>query len=192
MSSVDRRTARVEHNLLAEHPEIPQNLKARDLEFSLCSKGHAVVLARLWHSRLPKVQDGPWMFAFKASCCDVTFAVALWNSPSARTLPSHWLELRRLACSPDAPRNTCSRFLGWMIRYLRKQKPSAERCISYQDMAVHEGTIYKASNWVRAFVAKGRRRDRSRPRKGTLRAYRSNINSDAVDASTKVRWEMKL
>ena len=46
----------------------------------------------------------------------VTYAVALWHNPSARTLPGHWLELRRMACAPDAPHCTASRFLAEMTK----------------------------------------------------------------------------
>jgi len=123
---------------------------------------------------------------------DVTFAVALWNNPSARTLPQHWLELRRMACSEDAPRNTASRFLALMVQWFRDNRPEAEKCISYQDTAVHKGTIYKAAGWTAGFVSKARQRDRSKNRLGTKRAYRSDMNGKEPSASEKVRWEKLL
>lgn len=167
-------------------------LKARHLDIGLCTKHHAVALTRRWHSRLPNVQDGPWQYAFKSSYGPVTYAVALWNNPSTRSLPHHWLELRRMAAAPDVPYNTCSRFLAWMVRYFREHCPERERCISYQDTEVHTGTIYKAANWHIAHVGKKRYRDRSKPRTGTNRMYRSNINTDDVDAAAKIRWEIEL
>jgi len=184
---------RVEHPLLfpLEHRQGTAQ-KARELEFSRCSTAHAVLLTRKWHSRLPNTQAGPWQYAFKASRGGLTYAVALWNNPSARTLPPHWLELRRMACSPDAPKYTASRMLGWMVRYFRRECPERERCISYQDTAVHLGTIYKAANWTPAYIAKARVRDRSKDRVGTHRAYRSNLNGPDPDAAEKVRWEMPL
>jgi hypothetical protein len=78
------------------------------------------------------------------------------------------------------------------VRYFRSECPERERCISYQDTAVHEGTIYKASNWTAAYVSKARVRDRSKDRVGTHRAYRSNLNGAGPDASEKIRWEMAL
>jgi hypothetical protein len=167
-------------------------LKARDLEFEPCSKAEAVAFCREHPSRLPNTQAGPWQFAFRAHYLDITFAVALWNNPSARTLPSHWLELRRMACLPEVPFNTCSRFLGWMLRYFREHHPGREKLISYQDTAVHQGTIYKAAGWTAAYTSKPRIRDRSKPRVGTSRMYRSNINGVEVDGSAKVRWEKAL
>ena len=180
---------------LFDHQPTPSelaNLKARDLEFEQCPKDHAVQFVRAHHSRLPSTQSGPWKYAFRAHFRGYTVAVALWNNPSARTLPANWLELRRMACSPDAPRNTASRFLGWMARFLRTNEPQADRLISYQDTAVHEGTIYKAAGWKPGFVSKARQRDRSKPRAGTKRAYRSNMNGAEPDASMKIRWELKL
>jgi len=151
-----------------------------------------VGLVRAWHSRLPNCQRGPWMYAFHAHYDGVTYAVALWNSPSARTLPCHWIELRRMACSSDAPRNTASRFLAWMVRHIRRAHPKHERAISYQDTAVHSGTIYKASGWTVDHVSAPRVRDRSGLRTGTDRLYRSNLNGADPDASAKARWSIKL
>lgn len=167
-------------------------LKARDLIFEPCAKDHAVQLVRLWHSRLPNCQCGPWQFAFRAHLDDVTYAVALWNNPSARTLPCHWLELRRMACSKDVPFNTCSRFLAFMVRYFRSVCPEREKCISYQDKEVHFGTIYKASGWIAEFESEPRIRDRSKARIGTRRDYRSSINGKSPDCAGKIRWSMLL
>ena len=167
-------------------------LQTSDLVFESCPKGHAVALVRLWHSRLPNCQDGPWQYAFHARRGDITYAVALWNTPSGRCLPQHWLELRRMACAPDAPKNTCSAFLGWMIRYFRKVSPEREKCISYQDTAVHQGTIYKAAGWIAEATSNSRIRNRSGNRIGTSRKYRWNINGIEADASVKVRWSKAL
>lgn len=165
---------------------------ALSIWFERCDPAHAVELCRAWHSRLPNTQSGPWKFAFRGVCGGKTYAVALWNNPSARCLPGHWLELRRMAVSPDSPRYTASRFLAWMTRYLSKATPAAERLISYQDTAVHRGTIYRAAGWKAGYTSKPRVRDRSKPRVGTTRAYRSNINGVAADASSKVRWEKQI
>lgn len=103
-------------------------MRARDLVFEPCEKLVAVELSSRWHSRLPNTQKGPWQYAFWAKTPDgEPVAVALWNNPSARTLPGHWLELRRMACSADAPKNTASRFLGWMARWFESKCPERER-----------------------------------------------------------------
>jgi len=79
-----------------------------------------------------------------------------------------------------------------MVRYFRENCPERERCISYQDTEVHTGTIYKAANWHIGYVGKKRYRDRSKPRVGTDRMYRWNINNDDIDAAAKIRWEIEL
>jgi hypothetical protein len=164
-------------------------LQARDLRFYACDTAIAVALVRQWHSRLPHAQSGPWRFAFKAEAGGVIYAVALWHNPSARGLPQSWLELRRMACAPDAPKNTASMFLGWMARTLAGH---TDRLISYQDTAVHTGTIYKAAGWSVGAVSKARIRDRSKNRAGTNRAYRVDANGLAPAASEKIRWELDL
>lgn len=184
---------RVELPLTVKDPyTIPENLRARHLALEVCSKSHAVSLVRLWHSRLPVVQNAPWKYAFKMSLDGVTFAVALWNNPSARMLPGHWIELRRMACAADAPKYTASRFLSLMVKWFNNNAPEHEKCISYQDTAVHLGTIYKAANWTAEYTSKARIRDRSKSRVGTNRLYRSNINGVIVDSSPKVRWSCLL
>ena len=79
-----------------------------------------------------------------------------------------------------------------MVRYFKRGYPQHEKCISYQDLDVHKGTIYKASGWVVEYVSKRRTRDRSKPRKGTERAYRSNLNGVLIDAAPKARWAIRL
>ena len=167
-------------------------LSVRSLVFEPCAKSHAVALCRRWHSRLPNVQRGPWQYAFHARSESTTVAVALWNNPSTRSLPSHWLELRRMACAPDRPLHTASAFLAWMVRWFKQNASERERCISYQDTAVHRGTMYSAAGWVPAYTGNERVRDRSGKRVGTDRMYRWNTNGADADASAKVRWEKRL
>lgn len=170
---------------------VSEPAKARELSCERCSVDHARELIRLWHSRLPKTQRGPWMFAFRGAVDDYSYAVALWNNPSARTLPQHWIELRRMAVSPDAPHCTASWFLGAMAKWFRDNAPQHEVMISYQDEAVHEGTIYKAAGWIAEHRTAARMRDRSKPRPNG-RIYRRKVHGIDVDASAKIRWQKSL
>ena len=57
------------------------------------------------------------------------------------------IELRRLCCIDDTPKNTESYFIGHMLRWLRKNT-NLRVVVSYADMEhSHTGTIYKASNF---------------------------------------------
>ena len=61
--------------------------------------------------------------------------------------PDKCLELRRLVCIDDTPKNTESYFIGKTLRWL-KQNTEIEVIISYADLEQgHEGVIYKASNF---------------------------------------------
>ncbi len=172
--------------------EITEPTSVRELSLERCAIDVARRLNAAWHSRLPETQTGPWQFAFAAHKDGCIYGVALWHNPSARGLPSHWLELRRLAISDDAPHCTASWMLAQMTRWFARVCPERERLISYQDCAVHRGTIYRAAGWEVAYIAKPRLRDRSKPRVGTRRDYRSNLNGLAVDGAAKVRWEKGL
>jgi len=68
-----------------------------------------------------------------------------WKKFSSRE--SDVLELRRLVCVDEAPRNTESFFIGAMLRWLRKQT-EVKTVVSYADPNFgHVGTVYKASNF---------------------------------------------
>lgn len=57
------------------------------------------------------------------------------------------LELRRMACLDECPKNTESYFLSKIIWFLKKHT-DIDEVISYSDMSVgHIGTIYKAANF---------------------------------------------
>ncbi len=168
--------------------------KATDLVVEPCPVYHARELVLRWHSRLPNVQKGPWMHAFRAHWHGYTYGVALWHNPSARNLPQSWIELRRMAVAHDAPHCTASRMLGQMAKWFRVNKPECDRLISYQDVDVHTGTIYNAAGWDRAYFSPPRVRQRSGySRPGSLgREYRTGINGQAPDQAGKWRWELEL
>lgn len=60
---------------------------------------------------------------------------------------SDLIELRRLCCIDDTPKNTESFFIGHTLRYLKKHT-KLKTVISYADSTYgHSGVIYKASNF---------------------------------------------
>jgi len=61
--------------------------------------------------------------------------------------PRRCMELRRLVCIDDTPKNTESYFIGKTLRWL-KQNTDIEVIVSFADQHYgHSGTIYKASNF---------------------------------------------
>ena len=156
-------------------------LQVSDLVFERCDRKYAASLNREWHSRLPKVEWFPMKFAFHARFEDVTYAVAMWSSPVTNMVPTEWLELRRMACSPEFPKNGASAFLSWMVRYLKKNS-SHPKLISYQDTAVHRGTIYRAAGWSIGRTSKTG--NWNRPNR-----FRPDSNGPEIGDSIKTRWE---
>jgi hypothetical protein len=147
-----------------------------------------------WHSRLPRIGDPPNVMrhapCFAASFGGVPFAVAIWSHPVNRRLPQkEWLELRRLADSPAAPRNTASRFLAVMTRLLRAEYPELSRLISYQDTEVHTGAIYRAAGWTPTVRSKWN--PWNKPRSRNLNG-RPRTRPECQSKADKQRWEKVL
>jgi len=147
----------------------------------------AIELNATWHSRLPNVDWSNIVRASPSACFmaeynDIAYASAIWSAPCARLLNGrHWLELRRLAIAPDAPKNTATRMLRVMRLMIAKDLPEIVNLISYQDTEVHTGTIYRAAGWkptVRNECGDWQRPNRQR-----------NV---AQSLSPKVRWEYAL
>ena len=147
----------------------------------------AINLNKLWHSRLPIIKSSNIFrnthnISFGAIYKNCYFAVGIWTSPVARLLNGlNYLELRRLAISNDAPKNTASRMIKIMTILIKKQMPEIVKLISYQDTEVHAGIIYKASGW-------------------SINGYTKNIGigwnnrrrNKMQTTSDKIRWEKQI
>lgn len=77
----------------------------------------------------------------------------LFGLPGMPDIEKKWgagkkmVELRRLVCVDDTPKNTESRFISLAIKWLR-DNTQIERIISYADKTFgHTGVIYRASNF---------------------------------------------
>lgn len=163
---------------------------ALSLFFFPCDLGTFARLNKSWHSRLPLIGSTRGRVYYAAEYDHRMYAVALWSNPVARLLPQlEWLELRRFAIAPDAPKNTASRMLGWMVRDIRKRFPDVLRLISYQDCEAHTGTIYKAAGWHRAENYVSRKRGLA-PTTGWASRHRAGRTDQAV--SPRMRWELQI
>ena len=92
-----------------------------------------------------------------------------------------WLELRRLAISPDAPKFTATWIIAKMVKDIKKQFPDVTRLVSYQDTEVHTGTIYKAANWKLDSVSKLQDWSTGKRKRNALQSK-----------SDKIRWIYEL
>lgn len=151
----------------------------------------AIELNATWHSRLPNVDWSNIVRASPSACFvaeynDIAYASAIWSAPCARLLNGrHWLELRRLAIAPDAPKNTATRMLRVMRLMIVKELPEIVNLISYQDTAVHKGTIYKAAGWKPVKRPEGWG-------KGWGKGWQSRDRNKEQTLADKVRWEYTL
>ena len=156
------------------------------LKFVVVKAQLACDLNEKWHSRLPRIHWSNVVRSKYNVCFGATFenrfiASAIWSSPVARNYDfNQVLELRRMALSADCPKNTATRMISFMTKYIKKAFPEIALLISYQDTEVHTGTIYKAANWIPANRTKFASWNVSRER-----------NSDQSTAD-KVRWEYKI
>jgi hypothetical protein len=89
--------------------------------------------------------------------------------------------LRRMAISPDAPRNTASRMIKVMRLLLSRSHPHVVRVCSYQSKSVHTGSIYRADGFRPCGESSGSVWDR---------LGRRRIASQQID--DRVRWERPL
>jgi hypothetical protein len=162
-------------------PTSPLQLKIEFINVKLACK-----LNEKWHSRLPKIHwsnivRNTHYVCFGAEYDYKWYAVGIWSSPVAQNRfkdGKKMLELRRLAICNDAPLNTASRMIKIMIIKIKDKFPEIDRLISYQDTEVHNGTIYKASNWNIINKSKGMSwttKTRKRNKEQTL--------------AKKIRWE---
>lgn len=71
-------------------------------------------------------------------------------------VPDNVIELRRLCCIDDTPRNAESFLIGRSLRLLRRLWNNRGIVVSYADKEYgHQGTIYKASNFEMVGEVKG-------------------------------------
>ena len=142
-----------------------------------------------WHSRLPvtshsnMIRNAHKIF-YGAEYMDNCFAVAMCTDPVAGNRMSKdfvWLELRRLAIAPDAPKFTATWMLSKMIKNIKKQFPDITKLVSYQDTEVHTGTIYAAANWKQDAVSKFQEWTQG-----------NRVRNKLQSQSDKIRWVYEL
>lgn len=152
--------------------------KARDVQVGRCSSRVMVYGAlRQWHD-IPSVPAG-WRVAFAFYLRDSLIGVATWGRPVARLEDAeHTLELTRHALAPGCPKNTATWTLAKMRRYIREQMPAFTRLISYCDMQLHLGTMYKADNWLNVGVSE---------RRGA--GWRNRAGRLGTERAIKTKWE---
>jgi hypothetical protein len=165
-------------------PNSPKLLRLKEVGVN-----YAMEKNLLWHSRLPvtshsnMIRNAHKVF-YGAEYADNCFAVAMWTDPVAgnRMDKKHiWLELRRLAIAPDAPKYTATWMLAKMIKDIKTRFPDITKLVSYQDTEVHKGTIYAAANWKLDVVSKFQEWTTG-----------DRVRNELQSKSDKIRWVYEL
>ena len=162
---------------------------ALHLQICECDVHRACELNSNWHSRFPKIDwsnvvRNRHYACYVAEHNGIAYAVAIWSTPVAANRMKDGimcLELRRMAISGDAPRNTASRMLSIMRKLICRKFPDVIRLISYQDTEVHIGTIYKASGWSAVSQSKG-----------MSWTSKTRVRNKEQSMAEKVRWELQI
>lgn len=136
----------------------------REYQVLLCDRKEIVGFVEHWHYS-KNVNGLTTDYCFKLLDADGNMIGAMiygkiamanvWKKYAQKE--SELIELKRLCCIDNTPKNTESFFIGHTLRWLKKNT-EIKTVISYADMTYsHEGTIYKASNFTYAgMTAKGK------------------------------------
>lgn len=190
MKQIGGDSIRVVHPLFQEDDDGSIPISPLQLEISRVDTEKARNLNQLWHSRLPSTPAAGGYVSYAAIYKNRYYAVALWSTPIAREFNGKgYFELRRMAIAPDAPKNTASRMLSMIRKLIRSEFKNIVKLISYQDTAVHSGTIYKASGWTAAYYRdRGRERGWESRHDGSVTVTKTEEGNN----SPKIRWEYDL
>jgi len=178
----------IEPGLFApEEREAPRS--PRDFSIRSIGAPDACQLNAIWHSRFPKIDwsnvvRNRYYACYVLESKGIAFGVAIWSSPIAANRlkdGQRLLELRRLALAPECPKNTATWMLARMQEDIAQRFPEVIRLISYQDTAVHLGTIYKAANWRLANL-----------QEEEVKWNGPRVRNQEQSTAPKARWEMEL
>lgn len=101
------------------------------------------------------------------------------------------IELRRLCCIDDTPKNTESYFIGKSLKLL-KNDWTGRVVVSYSDIEYnHSGTIYKASNFKQLESVKGAKVIISNGKRYHDKAIRTYNNGKLKPFAIKLREELE-
>jgi hypothetical protein len=129
-------------------------VKVRECIVEPCERGAIKDFVEKWHySR--SINGVKSKYCFRLMYNGELIGAAIFAEPATKGVDKHYsatspkavVELRRLCCINNTPKNTESFFIGHCLRWLH-HNTDLEKCVSYSDLTYgHEGTIYKASNF---------------------------------------------
>ena len=129
-------------------------MKVKDFRIKLVERKDVKEFIEEWHYS-QSINGLKISYCFGLFHGDIMIGSMVYGGPAMNNQASKYnkenpnlvLELRRLCCIDDTPKNTESYFIGKTLKWLKKNTP-IETIISYADITYgHAGTIYKASNF---------------------------------------------
>jgi hypothetical protein len=137
--------------------------KVRDYIVSLCNRKEISKFIETWHYS-KNVNGLQTTYCFKLEDQGRLIGAMMYGKIAMKGVwkkyadkESDIIELRRLCCIDDTPKNTESFFIGATLRWLRRNT-EIKTVISYADSNFgHTGTIYQATNFTHAGMTAGGR-----------------------------------
>ena len=126
------------------------------LHFEQSTLPEVSAFVRTHHYSHSHITAMPFVFKLLMNGCLTgvcLFSMVAGNPKAAQVLNgfSDWrdyLELHRVVLLDEAPKNSESQFIGWCLRWLRKNT-TVKAIVSFADPTHgHVGIIYRASNWL--------------------------------------------
>jgi hypothetical protein len=112
----------------------------------LCDFKHIRNLLTDFHYKKSAI-GGSILTAFAMYYCDVLSGGAVIGPPRHKNKYESSIDIRRMVCTDDSPKNSESWLLSQIIRWIASNT-DAKHVLSYSDMtANHKGTIYQAANF---------------------------------------------
>jgi hypothetical protein len=140
-----------------------QMSRVKDYKVSLCNRKEIADFIEKWHYS-KNVNGLQTTYCFKLEDHGNLIGAMMYGKIAMKGVwkkyaenESDIIELRRLCCIDDTPKNTESYFIGVTLRWLRKNT-NIKMVISYADSNFgHTGVIYQATNFVRVGMTTGGR-----------------------------------
>lgn len=130
-------------------------MKVRNFKFDLCERKEIVSFIEHWHySKNVNGLTTDYCFKLLNEKGELIGAMIYGKIAMANVWKKYaqketdLIELKRLCCIDETPKNTESYFIGCTLRWLKKNT-KIKTVISYADTTYnHAGIIYKASNFI--------------------------------------------
>jgi len=174
-------------------------MKVKDFKVTIIDRKIAKPFVEKWHYS-KNINGLKIDYCFGLYYDQNLIGVSIFGKPAMNNQASKWnpsnpsklLELRRLCCIDETPKNTESYFIGKCLKWLKKNS-DIEVIISYADMTYgHEGIIYKASNFKHVGISPGGRVIMYEGKRYHDKTIRTKYNGNLKPFAKKIKEALEL